>query len=712
MAVAATIAFAALLIPVFCASPAAAEIEPLDEVVVTGTREEEPLVETPVSIGVVKGETLRLDRPTHPSQMMSQVPGAAVAVTNGEGHTTAIRQPFTTSPVYLFLEDGIPIRSTGFFNHNALYETNIPQAGGVEVIRGPGTALYGSDAIGGVVNVLTREPPAEAESGLSGEYGRFGWGRLLADSGGLSGRNGWRAGLNLTHTDGWREATDYDRQSGTLRWDYALDANATLKSVLAFSNIEQQTGANSALTEDDYHNNPTDNYLPVAYRNVQAFRLSSVYERESGNDLFSVTPYLRHDSMELLASFSLNSDPNVFTDENQSFGLLAKWRRDFPNALRARLIVGADIDVSPGDRVEDALFAEVTGAAPARRFNSVERAGRIYDYDVTFFGLAPYLHGEISPTERWRLTAGVRYDYLRFDFDNHLSPGTVTIAPASAPDNFPIVARIYGQADDTAIDFRHLSPKFGTTYAFAPNLHGYLSYTRGFRAPSQSQLFRPSQSGSIEQALENMRSSLNLQPIKAEQAEVGLRGLAWNVSYDVVVYELRKKDDIVSQRDPVTTLTQSVNAGETRHRGIELGAGLPIVAGFRLDVAASYARHTYEDWVTSNATFSGKDIESAPRQISNARLTWQLAEDRPRVQIEWVNLGWYWLDAANTQKYPGHDLINLRTHWPIAGTWALFANVNNLTDRRYADSASLSNNQPVLSPGLPRAIYAGIEAHW
>jgi outer membrane receptor protein involved in Fe transport len=644
--------------------------------------------------------------------MMSQIPGAAVAVTNGEGHTTAIRQPFTTSPVYLFLEDGIPIRSTGFFNHNALYEINIPQAGGVEVVRGPGTALYGSDAIGGIVNVLTRAPPNEFESGVSGEYGRFGWGRVLVDSGSLTGSNGWRAGINLTHTDGWREATDYDRQSGTLRWDHSIGTTASLKSVFAFSNIEQQTGANSALIENDYLNNPTDNYLPVAYRNVQAFRLSSAYERESGNDLLSITPYLRHDSMELLASFQLNSDPNVATDENDSFGLMAKWRRDFPGAMRARLIVGTDIDVSPGGREEDALFASVTGAAPARRFDSVERAGRIYDYDVTYMGIAPYLHGEISPTERWRLTAGVRYDYLQFDFDNHLAPGTIAVPAAAAPNNFPTGARIYGQAQDTTIDFRHLSPKFGATYAFTPNLHGYASYTRGFRAPSQSQLFRPSQNSNEAQSLENMRSSLGLQPIKADQAELGLRGTAWNISYDVVIYELRKRDDIVSQRDPVTTLTQSVNAGETRHRGVELGAGSPIAAGFRFDLAASFARHTYEEWVTSAATFSGKDIETAPRQISNARLTWQTAEAAPRIQVEWVNLGWYWLDAANTQKYAGHDLINLRTNWPIGDSWSFFVNVNNVTDERYADSASLSNNQPVLSPGLPRAVYAGIEANW
>ena len=67
------------------------------------------------AVGVIRKEAIDFTRPNHPSQIMGQIPGVAVAVTNGEGHTTAIRQPFTTNPVYLFLEDGIPIRSTGFF---------------------------------------------------------------------------------------------------------------------------------------------------------------------------------------------------------------------------------------------------------------------------------------------------------------------------------------------------------------------------------------------------------------------------------------------------------------------------------------------------------------------------------------------------------------------------------------------------------------------
>lgn len=135
------------------------ETEQLDVMTVTGTREAESLLQTPASVGIVQDDAIHFAAPSHPQQIMSQIPGVAVAVTNGEGHTTAIRQPFTTSPVYLFLEDGVPTRATGFFNHNALYELNLPAAGGIEVVRGPGTALYGSDAIGGIVNILTRPPP-------------------------------------------------------------------------------------------------------------------------------------------------------------------------------------------------------------------------------------------------------------------------------------------------------------------------------------------------------------------------------------------------------------------------------------------------------------------------------------------------------------------------------------------------------------------------
>jgi len=217
-------------------------------VTVTATRQAVPLSESPWSVGVIGQESIAVTKPTHPSELLSQVPGVAISVTNGEGHQTAIRQGFTTSPVYLFLEDGIPIRATGNFNHNALYEVNIPSAASVEVIRGPASALYGSDAIGGVVNVITRTPSTRAGGNGSLEMGQWGYSRLLAGADTGDGSAGaLRLDVNLTTTDGWREKTGYDRRSFNPRWDSQLPSGTRVKTILGMTSIDQQTGANSAL---------------------------------------------------------------------------------------------------------------------------------------------------------------------------------------------------------------------------------------------------------------------------------------------------------------------------------------------------------------------------------------------------------------------------------------------------------------------------------
>jgi iron complex outermembrane recepter protein len=149
------LAISALSSVAYAQQPAALDVE---EIVVTGSREATLRAETPASVSVIGSQTIEYVKPSHPSEIMNRIPGVTVQQTNGEGHLTGIRQPIGTSPVYLFLEDGVPVRASGFFNHNAMYEINMPMSSGIEVTRGPGTALQGSDAIGGIVNVLTRAP--------------------------------------------------------------------------------------------------------------------------------------------------------------------------------------------------------------------------------------------------------------------------------------------------------------------------------------------------------------------------------------------------------------------------------------------------------------------------------------------------------------------------------------------------------------------------
>lgn len=663
---------------------------PLMEITVTGTREEAPLAETPATVDSIDAETLRQTRPAHPAEIMEQVPGVHISQTNGEGHMAAIRQPLTTSPVYLYLEDGIPTRSTGFFNHNALYEVNVPQAAGIEVTKGPGTALFGSDAIGGVINVLTRPAPSQAEAGIDLESGGHGWKRMLASAGNGSDSGGLRGDLNLTRSDGWRDGTGYDRQSATVRWDHFFDSGASLKTVLSSANIDQQTAGSSRLLKDDYENHPTLNYTPISFRKVEALRLSMAYEQEAGDSLLSLTPYARKNAMELLPNWALSYDPTVYETKNDSYGLLVKYRRDFA-PLRTRLIVGADLDYSPGSYFEQ----QIDPVKDGNIYTDYSIVGTLYDYDVSFTGISPYAHAEFSPSQRLRLTVGLRYDHMRYDYEDRLSG-------AADPKHL--------RPADTTVDFDHLSPKLGATYALGDGLDGFASYRHTFRVPSEGQLFRQGQAV----------NTVGLEPVKVDSFELGLRGhQGKSLRYEISVYRMRKQDDILTYQHPDGS-RETMNAGETLHQGIEIGLGTALNDWTRLDVAYSYAKHTYEAWTPKTGVdYSGNEIESAPRRLANTRLRLRPeALNGGQLELEWVSLGEYWMDQANTHKYAGHDVFNLRGNYVFGKGIEVYARLINLGDTRYATAAAYTPaayGKPEkfeYAPGIPRTLYAGISARF
>lgn len=702
------------LASILCA-PAASAADPaesaLPEMTVTGTREGELLSETPATVGIVKDQTLRETRPTHPKEILNQVPGVWVSNLSGEGHSTSIRQPLTTSAVYLYLEDGIPTRSTGFFNHNALYEINVPQSGGMEVMKGPGSALYGSDAIGGTINVLTRTPPKQAEFELSGEVGSYGWGRILVGGGNAHGDDAWRASLNLTRTDGWQDNAGYDRQTGTARWDRALGDDALLKTVLSFSKVDQQHVGK--LSTGEFNATPRANNVPFSYRQVDAFRLSTAYEKETANSLLSITPYFRDNSMEILPNWSVGYDPSQYVTKNKSFGFLSKYRRDF-EPMRARVIVGLDVDYSPGSRDEDSIRLDKLTNAYGGTTYSLNAAApvQIYDYDVSFRGISPYVHGEVSLTDKLRLNGGLRYDDMQYDYENKFNGGAAS-ATQGVAGAFPANGW-YGHVASTQVGYSHWGPKLGATYAFSDKLNGFATYSNSFRTPSEGQVFRGSRESTAVKAQAAAESLLYLKPVIVDNLEFGLRGKSGAVRYEASVYHMTKKDDIVSYTDPVTTQRTVVNAGKTLHRGIELGLGSPLAQDWQVDASLSYAKHTYETWtVSGTADYSGKEMETAPRVIANTRLSYSPGYmNGGRIQLEWFRLGSYWLDAANTGKYGGHNLVNLRANYPFGNEMELFGSISNLFDKHYAETADGTGAAPTYTSGLPRAAILGLQAKW
>jgi outer membrane receptor protein involved in Fe transport len=652
-------------------------------IVVTASGEAQRRVETPASVGRLEGEVIRDVRPTHPAELMNRLPGIWVSPTTGEGHMTAIRQPITTNPVYLFLEDGVPTRSPGFFNHNALYEVNVPQSDRIEVIRGPGTALYGSDAIGGVIDVGTRAPSPAPTFDANVEGNDLGYRRLLVTGSTTSQEHGLRADLNVTVGDEWRDFGDYDRQAATLRWDWALSQATHLQTTATYSNVHQSDP--SVLNRADLEENPRKNTHPITYRDVQAFRLKSQLEHRSGNALLQVTPFVRWNSLDLMPSWLLSFDPVIFNSGHSSLGVLARYHRDLD--FRTRLTVGLDVDRSPGRRQEDRITVV--------RENGIAvdwtRQERIYDYTATYTGVSPYLQLQLRPLRYLHVTGGLRYDATSFDYETKLEP--TQTGRHKRPEN-------------TKVSHANLGPSLGAALTFSDEVNLFAGFREAFRSPSEGQLFR--QGTAV--------NTVSLKPVEARSFEAGVRGeMTGRLSYEVSAYRMDVRNDILSYVRPEDGLTESVNAGRTRHQGVEVGATVQLFAGLQADLSASRASHKYVEWSPrSTVSYAGNHMVQAPRDLVSARLRSPIPIlDRGSVELEWLHMGEFWLDPENTHTYDGHDLWNVRLDVPLARGIAFSARVMNLTDERYAERGSYNAFRgEELSPGKPRTVQAGFRYRW
>lgn len=672
-------------------------------VVVSATREAQRRADGTSTIEVLDGAELRRTRAAHPAQLMNRLAGVHVSELSGEGHSTAIRQPISTKPLYLYLEDGIPTRSTGFFNHNALYEVNIPQSGGLEVLKGPGTALYGSDAIGGVVNVLTRPAPATPTIEAATEGGSYGYARLLATGGFTSRRDGVRADLNLTRSEGWRDGAGYDRQSATVRWDHFAGAFSA-RTVVTGSRIDQHDVP--ALTAAQFDARSPLNRSPIAYRTVAALRASTALELDRGATLWSVTPYVRRNALELLPNWQLTFNPQRWDTRNTSYGVMAKVRRDLA-PMRTRVIVGVDADLSPGTQTVDQIRAPRTG--PDSVWASYTVTGRSYDYDVEYRQLSPYLHTEFSPVERLRVDVGARWDMSGYGYENHLTPLDT--------------GRLRRPAD-TEVHYRHLSPKLGATFRVARAASVYGSYRHGFRAPNQGALF---QQGAA-------RSTVDLDPVKVDSYEGGVRGeVGARLAYQLSAYDMTIRDDIYTYRT-AQNLQVATNAGETRHKGVEASVGLAILPRLKLDASWTRVSHRYVEWLAQEARpatgttpavaairFDGNRIAAAPRSLGNALLTWSPSFLKGgRLAAEYTRVGSYAMDEANTpgQVYGGYEIVNLHANAMLTSHLELFVRASNLLDRTFAEVASYNaaernaDERATFTPGAPRQAFAGLRWEW
>ena len=182
-----------------------------DEVVVTATREPRDSLTTPASVSRIGGADLAELSAKHQSEALNQSAGVYIQRGSGAESLTAIRSPVLAGAgacgAFLVTEDNIPIRPVGFCNLNEMFELNYEQAGAIEVLRGPGSAMYGASAVHGIVNLLSPRVADLADFSAGIEGGSDSFKRLRLGFAHELGN--WSIGAYGVGTDapGWRESS-------------------------------------------------------------------------------------------------------------------------------------------------------------------------------------------------------------------------------------------------------------------------------------------------------------------------------------------------------------------------------------------------------------------------------------------------------------------------------------------------------------------------
>ena len=193
----------------------------LDAITVTGTRAQETQLSQALKIDKKGEEEIKIDQTIFQRDLLNSLSGVLVTQTaSGVGHMLAVRTPITTLPYFLYLQDNVPVQSSGFFNHNALAYTNFETASSTEVLKGAGTALYGSDAVAATVNVQSKAPTKSRETTISTKGGSDGYYHTYTQtSGPINEKSSYRIGIGRTRNEGWRDHTQYSRHETMARYD-------------------------------------------------------------------------------------------------------------------------------------------------------------------------------------------------------------------------------------------------------------------------------------------------------------------------------------------------------------------------------------------------------------------------------------------------------------------------------------------------------------
>jgi iron complex outermembrane receptor protein len=673
-------------------------------IVVTGSLLASDLLNVAGNVDRISTEDIDRVSAVHPSDILNRATGVHIQTNNGMESLPSLRSPVLTGPgaagAFLFLENGIATRSAGFANNNGLSELNLAQAHEIEVIRGPASAVYGSNAVHGVINVLTKAPSDEGEVSLIlGSNNSY---QLQGTVGREMGEQGLSANFQAIEDAGYRDDSGFTSFKVNGRHDYEQGADKISTLISGFV-LDQETAgfiSSSDNGSDCYSSDYTDENLyqdrnamekncdDDAYRKWSSLRIATNWQRTLSSDThLSITPYFRVNQME----FRQHYLPSKAIEENShySVGVTSNyyWQIDSNIAV----VMGINAEWTEG------ALTQTQQKPDTFSFGKARQQGTHYDYKVEALTIAPYIQGDWHVNDALKFTGSVRFDATEYRYNNLVVDGTTKADGSSCVNNSSdTVPCLYLRPSDNDDQFNNSSTKLGFNYQLASDTALFGAWSQGFRAPQTTDLYR----------LQKQQVVGEIDSEEINSTELGLRGVSNKLHYEAVIYTMTKNN--VFFRD-----AQGLNVtdGKTSHQGVELGINYDLSDSINLAINYSYGQHEYEFDRPSSGVVKGNEIDTAPKNLANTRLRW-LPTAKTSLELEWLHMGDYFLDPANEHEYEGHDLWQLRGAININSHVNLFARIENLTDEKYASRADYAFGSYRYFGGQPRAVHVGVNVNF
>ncbi|WP_257667253.1 TonB-dependent receptor [Parapedobacter tibetensis] len=652
----------------------------LDDVSVTASATPMQLRKIASSVSVLKQSDAELRQIQTIDEALGYLPGVAVdrsrGLTTTGAHTSIVLRGTGSANRTLILKDGVPINDSytgGVSEWNSLASNSIER---IEVVRGPGSSIYGSSSMGGTVNLVTQSPGDRPVLGADLRYGSMNTFQTNIKAGKRFG-NGWGAiaFAEYKKTDGYAYMADslwqsyYQKPRMELlnvnaKLAYDLPVGGTFTAIADY-NLQQPESGTSTIYDD----RTTTGNFQLRYADDQAKVKPEI-----------IAYYNRQDRKS--NSFRWNAESRAFDNRYydsevplDTYGLIAKANQTwYGNSIT----LGADL-----------------------RFTKVQSHKFYYGQgDQDFSGnqnfISFFLNDDISIGERLHVNAGLRFDHWsnkQGHFFDNMSGEAIDIT-----------------YDDASSDI--FTPKLGLTYDFLPNFRLRTVYATGFKAPSSYYLYNATplgtsfRLGNPSLKPERMAYSVDFGADFQLGNRLEISATVYASQYsDFLTSVLIDRSEVPSYFDPGNLpVRQYINIGKVNLRGLESFVRYRIGDGLSLQASYFHNRSEIIRYET-NPEYEGKEMNDNPKHSLSGAVVF----DKTR----WFHLsawarhtGSHYGDLENTpdKTMAAVTVFDLKLGKSV-GPVSINLNVMNLFDKQYYGSYS-SPTSYYYAPG--RTFFTGI----